>query len=221
MVLVFIMGAAVLSFCGLGLLQHFRTAALARRAHESGLHFSAEDAFDAPRRCAAFAICSAGHSPQASNVTYGRVRGLPVRAFDFRYEVGHGTRRSTRYYFVVLLEAPAPLGAVLMWNRRDQGGAPPAARLPEGTCGDWSYRGDGAAAARLAASCEALAGSGVSVEVREEALMLCFPVHRRSSSYTPWLEMAPGLIDSFDLSDPDECPAKAPNETVANRPPAC
>jgi len=221
MVLVCLLGAAVLGFCGLGLLQHLRTAALARRANESGLHFSAEDAFDVPRRCAAFAICSAGHSPQASNVTYGRLRGLPVRAFDFRYEVGHGTRRSTRYYCVVLLEVPGPR-AVLLWNRRDGAGAPPAARVPEGTCRDWSYRGDGAQARRLAEVCESLAGSGVSVEARAEGVMLCFPVRRRGATYAPWLELAPGLIGSLDLSaSPAAGAEKGAPDAVANRPPPC
>ena len=221
MVLVLVLGAAVLSLCGLGLFQHFRTASLARRAHESGLHFSAEDAFDVPRRCAAFALCSAGHSPQAANVTYGRIGGLPVRAFDFRYEAGHGTRRSTRYYCVVLLEVPAPR-PVLLWNHLDAAGAPPAARMPDGACRPWSYRGDAEAAMRLAEGCESLAGSGASIEARLEGVLFCFPVRRRSDTYAPWLKIAPGLIDSLGLSaPPGGGPENDSRDAVANRPASC
>ena len=231
LVLVGALCGAVVGFCGLGILQHFRSAAMARWAHESGMHFSPQDTFDVPRRCAAFAICSGGHSPQASNVTYGRLRGLPVRAFDFRYEVAHGTRRSTRHYCVVLVEAPC-LEPVLMWNRLDADGAPPPARWPDGVRGDWSGRGDAAAARRLGDACSALASSGVSIEARAEGLMLCFPAHRGSRSYAPWLEAAPGLIDSLALGAPPPAPAEAPrrsgadpenrpSDAVANRPPPC
>jgi hypothetical protein len=213
-------GAAAAGLAVLGLLQRLRRRAMERRAHEAGLHFSAEDTFDVPRRCAAFALCAAGHSPQASNVTYGRVRGLPVRAFDFRYEAGHGTRRSTRYYGVVLVEAgtrPAPAlrGDVLMWNGRDAARAPAAAQRPDGTLRGWSWRGDARQARWMADRCEALAASGLSVEVRREGVLFCFPAHRpgvraaRRGASALWLEEMGALIEAL---------ARAPAPSAAQEP---
>jgi len=180
MALVGVAGGAAAGLAAIALLQRLRARALERRAHEAGLHFSAEDTFDVPRRCAAFALLAAGHSPQVSNVLSGRVRGLPVRAFDFRYEAGHGTRRSARHYEVVLVEAgprssASLAGRVLMWNRRDAALAPAAAQRPDGTLGDWSWRGDARPARWIADRCEGLAGRGLSAEVRPEGVMLWFP----------------------------------------------
>jgi hypothetical protein len=227
MVLMGALGAAVAGLAALGLLQHLRRGALERWAHESGLHFSAEDTFDVPRRCAVFAICSAGHSAQASNITYGRLRGVPVRAFDFRYEVGHGTRRSTRHYSVVLVEAPAPPGVVL-WNRLDAAQAPAAVQAADGMQGDWSWRGDAAQARRLGEACASLAGSGLSLEARPEGVMICFPMHRRGGraarrgAYPVWLEAMGGLIESLGAAAaPGPRGQNGPAKAVENPPPPC
>jgi hypothetical protein len=218
MVLIGVLGAAVLGLSALGLRQHFRAAALARWAHESGMHFSAEDTFELPRRCAAFALCSAGHSAQARNVTYGRLKGLPVRAFDFRYEVGHGTRRAARHYHVVLVEEGVSPG-VLMWNRRDAASAPPAARVSQGEAADWSFRGDSGQARRLGDLCLPLAGGGVSIEARADGLMLCFPTQRRGGEEAGPLEKAAQLVGSLWPAERASKPSeKGEAQTVANRP---
>lgn len=224
MALLVVLGAAVLGLSALGLRGHFRTAARARAAHESGLHFAAADAFDVPRRCAAFALCSAGHSAQASNITYGRLRGLPVRAFDFRYEAGHGTRRATRYYFVVLVEEAAS-PSVLMWNRRDSANAPAPARVPGGACADWFFRGSQTQAQRLAGPCSPLAGLGVSLEARAEGLILCFPVRRRKVAGEGWQEATAGLMEaiwpaSAQTGASGKGGEKGEPMAVANRPPS-
>jgi hypothetical protein len=166
-------------------------------------------------------LCSAGHSAQASNIIYGRLQGLPVRAFDFRYEVGHGTRRATRHYHVILVEEGVSPG-VLMWNRRDAANAPAAARdcPPEG--GDWCVRGDAGQARRLGDLCSALAEDTVSIEARIEGLMLCFPSRRRPGAEAGWLEAAGGIIRC--LWPAGAAPGggeKASPQPVANCPQAC
>lgn len=192
--LVCVLGAALAWLAGLGLLQQRRTGALARQAHERSLHFSPEDGFDIPRRCAAFALVSAGHSPQAANVTHGRLRGLPVRAFDFRYEAGHGTRRQTRWYGAVWVETGWPGPAVLVWDPRGDGGLPLACRGGEEACRGWAFRGDRRRAEAVADACAALAQGGLCVEVRDEAVLFCFPMRRRRDSYMAWLDRAPEAI---------------------------
>jgi hypothetical protein len=130
-----------------GLLQVRRRDRLARAAHEAGLLFSAEDPFDVPRRYARFALVGGGHSGRAMHVTYGRLGGLPVRAFDFRYEIGHGTRRQGRHYAVVAVEGIESVRAMLLWRQRDLDLAPLAVRGASQRLGDWVALGEAAAGA--------------------------------------------------------------------------
>ena len=223
MVLVGALGVVVAGLAALGLLQRLRRLALERRANEGGLHFCAEDTFDVPRRCAAFALCSAGHSPQASIVTYGRLRGLPVRAFDFRYEVAHGPHRGTRHCGVVLVEEPASPG-VLMWNLADAAHAPAAALPAQGTVGHWAWRGDGPQARRLADLCESLGAGGLSLEARPEGVLFSFPMRRRRDDRQGWLEALGGLLDALGSAASNGPPVAAQNEpaqAVENPPPPC
>lgn len=200
--LIGVLAAAVVYIAVLGLGQHLRTGALARRAHELSLHFAPEDSFDVPRRYEGFALLGAGHSPRADNATYGRMNGLPVRAFDFRYEVGHGTRRQTRSYSVIVVETEAVPASLLMWNERDMDNAPLGSRLGDGQCMGWTYRGGSEAAEKVAGCCRHIADSGLSVEFRPGAVMFCFPMRRRRDSYVPWLAEIPGLVDCLALAAP-------------------
>ncbi|MCJ7544716.1 MAG: hypothetical protein MUP47_09185 [Phycisphaerae bacterium] len=156
--------ATAVGFAIGGLLQVRRRDRLARAAHEAGLLFSAEDLFDVSRRYARFAVIGGGHGGRATNVTYGRLGGLPVRAFDFRYEIGHGTRRQGRHYAVVAVEAMEPATPLLLWRWGDLDLAPLAARQATERLGDWDCRGQGAAQA-VAKLPEALAGAATGVEV--------------------------------------------------------
>lgn len=156
--------AAAVGFAIGGFLQVRRRDRLARAAHEAGLLFSAEDPFDVTRRYARFAIIGGGHGGRATHMTYGRLGGLPVRAFDFRYEIGHGTRRQGRHYAVVAVEALGPVAPLLLWRCGDLDLAPLAARQATERLGQWDCRGRGAAQA-VAKLPEALARGATGIEV--------------------------------------------------------
>ena len=200
--LVGILLAAVVWFAALGILQHRRTRMLARKAHQLGLRFSDQDPFDVPRRYADFAIVGCGHSPRAHNVTYGRLDGLVVRAFDFRYEIGHGTRRAARHYNVAVLEADVALPAILMWNDVDAEYAPIALRQGQGRIACWSVLGDESAAAQLGYACNVQADYGISMQTVDRALMLYVPASRQRRGYSELLAMAPAALKSLSPARP-------------------
>ena len=82
--LIGILIAAVVSFAVMAGMRARRTHTTARISNGLQMRFSPEDPFDVPRRYPDFVLIANGHSPQASNVTYGRLEGHRVRAFDFR-----------------------------------------------------------------------------------------------------------------------------------------
>jgi hypothetical protein len=179
--------AAATAFVVGGARQVRRRNRLARAAHEAGLLFSVEDPFGVPRRYADFAVISAGHGARATHVTYGRLGGLPIRAFDFRYEIGHGTRRHTRHYGVVVVEVEVPLPPFLLWSNRDGDLAPLAVRQAESESDGWSCRGEGAAwalahlsgdLAREASGIEAVVPTACDVAEVRTSLLVCAPVQR-------------------------------------------
>ena len=176
--------AAVISFAIMGLLQRRRTRRLARKAHEMGMRFSPDDPFNVPRRYAGFAMIGCGHSPRASNVTYGRLDGQPIRAFDFRYEVGHGTRRLTRHYSVIVCEADSPMRPLLMWHEQDAECAPLALHGSDRRVACWRYAGSQAGASALAAVFGPLAEEGLSLQISGTAVMFCVPKRRRNQAYS-------------------------------------
>jgi len=183
--LVFVLVAACGSFVVMGLMQSRRTRRLRREANELGLRFSVDDPFDVLRRYADFALIGCGHSARAGDVTYGRLGARLVRAFNFRYEVGHGTRRTTRHYNVVVIESEGSFARVLMWNDNDSDAAPLQARAPDGHVGCWSYRGDAEVAAALAeARSQADHQQAESYEMNETGLMVFAPVSGRLHGYS-------------------------------------
>jgi len=192
-----------------GLRQMRRARALARRAHGAGMRFSVSDPFDVPRRYADFVLMAGGHSPRAHNVTYGRLDGQPVRAFDFRYEIGHGTRRTTRHYSVVVAELDHELPDVLLWHVRDE--APPSgAADARQSLGCWAQRGDEALATKLAGACRPLGERVVSLQTHGERLMLALPVRKARRDYALRVSEAGAVLDAL------HAPRAEPN--VENRP---
>ncbi|MFP3937207.1 MAG: hypothetical protein ACLFVW_02615 [Phycisphaerae bacterium] len=186
--------AAVVSVVVMGIRQRRRRLRLSQQAHGSGMRFAAEDPFDVPLRYRHFALIDAGHSPRAHNVTYGRLHGLPVRAFDFRYEVGHGTRRLTRHYAVVVVETGRSLPPVLLWNREDLEAAPLAVRHCRRCLGPWVCGDVTEPARKLAAAAASYGEAGGSVQTRNQALLLCGPEGRRQRRYTAGLEAVSDVV---------------------------
>ena len=196
-VLIGLLAGAVVSFVRMGLRQRRRTNALAREAHEMGLRFSSDDPFDVSRRYSGFALMNTGHSLRASNVTYGHQKGRLLRSFDFRCEVGHGTRRMTRAYRVVVAETERTMPAAMMWNDRDVDAAPLGVRHGHVRIGCWLCRGSGAFGAALARAFGSLAEEGLSMEALGTALMLCSPIPEGSGQGGGWLERMSCLLDSL------------------------
>jgi hypothetical protein len=192
--LVVVLVASVISFVIMGFLQRRRTHHLGRKAHEMGMHFFSNDPFDVPRRYAAFALMGGGHSCRASNVACGRLDGLTVRGFDFRYELGHGTRRLTKHYGVIVAETDGPLVPVLIWHKRDVDSAPLPARCSEGQAGYWSYVGSKAGALLLSEACRVLGEDDVSVQTYGSAMMFCIPIRGRKQGYIDRLEDVLGVV---------------------------
>ncbi len=182
--------AAVVSFVVMGLDQRRRRNRAAGRAHASGFLFAPEDPFDVPRRYRGFALMEVGHSPRAYNVTYGRMGGLPLRAFDFRYEVGHGTRRLARQYAVVVVETVQRLTPMLMWNRHDVEVAPLAVRRCVVSSGLWRCDCPEGAAELATSDTDAFASAGGSIQTLDGAVMLCCPEGRRRSGRSAAMEAA-------------------------------
>jgi hypothetical protein len=198
LLLIGVLIASVISFVVMGLRQLHRTNSLARKAHEMELHFSPSDLFDVPRRYGGFALISNGHGPRACNITHGRIRSSPVRAFDFRYEIGHATRRMTRHYAVIAVQAGMALGEVMMWNIADAGAAPVSSGLGARRVGDWMCSGDRELAHVLAAECGSFGDEGLSVEVRNDTIMFCLPIVKRRQDYTASLQCVDRVLGRME-----------------------
>jgi hypothetical protein len=193
-----VLAVAMAASAVLGLVQARRARALARAAHEAGFKFSPSDPFDVPRRYAGLALISSGHSPRASNVTHGRLKGLPVRAFDFTYEIGHGPRRVTRHYSVVVAETDRRLPPAIIWHVDDGEMSPLPARQPTARVGCWLCSGDEQFSRRLAEACRPVADQAVSAQTWETRVMLCAPVPRGSNRRAFSIVQAGSVLSEID-----------------------
>lgn len=190
--------AAAVSFVVMGVRQTRHARRLARQADERGLHFDSGDPYDIPERYRRFTLLSCGHSPRATNVTHGRLDSLPLRAFEFRYEIGHGPRRTTCRYSAVIVDLQSDVEDLLMWNQSDAQQAPLEARKVDGQAGLWSYQGRMHPAERLARIADSLAEEGLSLQVRGGELLLSLPAERpRGKDYFTWLDEAIQIASSF------------------------
>lgn len=171
-ILIGTLGVGILVLASMGLRQWRRKRALARVAHEMGMKFSAKDPFDMVRRYPSFVLASAGHSPHAENVIYGRYKGWNLRAFDFRFEAGHGPRRLVRRYGVIVSETPLEAAPTLMWHRLDADHVPLAARNPLGQLGQWLVVSGRDFAATLGRAFAELAAEPVNLQADERSVML-------------------------------------------------
>jgi hypothetical protein len=186
--LIGILLAAIIGFFFMGMAQARRTRYLSRVAHESGMRFSREDIFDVSSRYGDFAVMQAGHSPQAHNVIYGQHEGLPVRALDFRYEVGHGTGRLTYKRCLVAAELEQPISPVFMWNDLE-GEELPALRTSQSHIANWSVSGDPSLARQLGDICTQAGLDGISIEVSARRLMLIAPMIAKGQDYSLYFKL--------------------------------
>ncbi len=193
LLLVAVLTVSVAAFCVMGVRQRRRRRVLKEAAAEMKLAFSAADMDDLPLRYSDLTLIGSGHSRRADNIASGRVGHWRVRVFDFRYEVGHGVRRLTRYYSAAIAELAGPLESVLMWHRRDMANAPLQARDADGTAGNWVYLGSEATAHKLAHACAPLAELAVSMQVQRDVLLLCCPA-RQPHAYTRLMASLAGVL---------------------------
>lgn len=195
---VLIVTASVVSFVVMGFRQWRRTNSLARKAYEMKLHFSASDLFDVPRRFGGFALISNGHGPRAYNVTHGHIGKTLVRAFDFRYEIGHATRRMTRHYAVIAVQTRMSMGQLVMWHVDDVQAAPLSNNIGSRRVGQWICRGELELARVMAEANAPLSDQSVSVEVRNDTIMFCLPIERRRQDYTASLGCLEGVLKRIE-----------------------
>lgn len=194
--------AASISFTVMGLRHWAHTKSLARHAHKRGILFSREDPFDIPIRFGEFAIISCGHSPRAYNVMHGQLGRWGVRAFTFRYEVGHGTRRTARHYGIVVVEMNCELSDVLMWNTSVDDQVPLEVRNSNGQVLCWSFVGSKKMADVVSSSALGLGEKGLSIQIRENYLMLAMPDFGSGQwDYTSWIDEVLAVPAALETSN--------------------
>ena len=202
LLLVVVLVASVAAFCVVGLRQRRRWRVLEGAADEMGLEFSATDMYDLPLRFNDLVLIGSGHSRLAYNIASGRVGRWRTRVFDFQYEVGHGVRRSTCYYSAAVVELSDALESVLMWHEQDLADAPLAARGGEGRVDAWTYEGGEATAHALARACAPLADVAVSMQLRQDILLLCCPARRHPGAYARLMACLSDVLTSLTDHEP-------------------
>ncbi len=185
----------------MGVRQRRRRRRLARLAGELGLSFSPSDPFALVRRHEAFALMQAGHDAQVDNVLFGPLGGWRARAFDYRYEIGHGPHRLIRRFSVVAVDGPEGLGEGLVW-REPQGCPAPlpveGARVVEG-----AWRADAGGerlARRVVAAWPGGFDGALGLECRAGQLLLSVPGALGRGQWAQLLAAVGGLLEA--LSSP-------------------
>ena len=176
-------GVVVLSLMALA--QRFRDRGLIRAAQRLGLRYARRDPFELTRRYRGFVLASAGHSPRAENVLHGQYERFHVRAFDYRYEAGHGPGRRARRYGVIVADVGVDLAPAVLWHERDAEQAPLAACTGAGKAGPWRIARGGAFAKRLADVLASLGAEPVNVETLGQSVMIYTPRRIRTRRIGP------------------------------------
>jgi hypothetical protein len=110
------LAAALLT--GVGLDQRRRRGRLARLAEQLGLRLSVRDFMNLPARYARCLLMQAGHSAYAQNILFGRLKNCFLRAFDYRFELGHGPQRQASRLTVVAGETQRWRPTTAIWRDR-------------------------------------------------------------------------------------------------------
>lgn len=172
LILIGALGLGVIILTWLGLSQRRRGRNLARLAYQIDMRFSASDPFNLVKRYSAFVLFQAGHSLRTRNVIYGRFKGWHLKVFDYQFEVGHGTHRSTRRYSVLSADTDFQMPNVLLWNVEDNEYVPAVLRKPDGQIDGWYILGEVDLAESLAATLGTLAKDGINAETAGGTVMI-------------------------------------------------
>jgi hypothetical protein len=195
-----LVGAVLAVMAHLGWAERRRRTGLARLAYPLGLQYSEEDLFDLTGRYLGFVLPSAGHSPRAENVVYGRYGDWHLRAFDYHFEVGHGTRRLSRRYGVMAVDTDWDFPRALLWHVDDLGHAPLAAAQAGARIGPWQASGEGAFAAALAEAFSAFAAEPASIQTLQQTVMVFAPVRWKPSELAGRMDRLAAAMESLKKS---------------------
>ncbi len=194
---------AIGGYIVMGIRRHVSMNDLKRHAARRGVQFSHEDPISILQQQGQFSLLSSGHSPQVCDVMHGRIAQQVLSAFDFRYEVGHGTRRMTRRYHVALLHLPHTCDDLLLWSQGDDSGCPLAVLGKGKTFGAWRYVGSREQAERLAALVQDVSLPAACLEVRGESLLMAVSNPRRRQEYTLWVDKALAIASQWSCGHGD------------------
>jgi hypothetical protein len=223
--LVILLGALTGVFSFMGLRHRRRGQRIAEFVASIGMEYRRTDVHRLAGGHEDLALLSAGHARRAENIAWGRMGGVPTIAFDFRYEIGHGLQRMTRFYSVVILDLPHTIDPVLLWHEGDLEWAPLLAKLAEHQLDRWVFSGDGDQAQRMARACGPLGSLPVSVQILDGMLMFCCPTRTEGTEYERLLKNAesvalrisgPGSVDASGRPASDKA-----MQIIENTEPAC
>lgn len=162
-----------------------------------GLRFSPDDPFDVPHRYRQFPVICSGHSPLAENVSYGRVDGWPVRAMQFHNEIGHGTRRQTKNYSIIVFEVDSPLPSAALWNNRDLSDAPLEVRNASQHLEYWTYSGDEEFCRQISRLAEDLGKDGFNIQTLGQSIFFSVLEKRSEGFYTDYLKPIIAVLENL------------------------
>lgn len=188
------LAAGIGALAYLGLSQRRRRLRLAQVAHHLGMRFSASDPFQISHRYGGFVLSSAGHSPLADNVIYGRYEGWNLRAFDYRFEAGHGTQRMVRRYSVIVADTDLVLPRTLLWHAQDDELLPLAVGRACEPAGPWAVVEGGPDAPAVAKAFAEFAAEPVNLQTDGSTVIVYSARRRKASEIAPLLgQVARGL----------------------------
>lgn len=190
LILIVALGAGMVVLAWMGCSRRRRLTALARTAHEMGMRFSPDDPFDLTRHYSGLILASAGHSGRAENVIFGRYDGWALRAFDYYFEVGHGTRRLSRRYGIIAADTDLDLPDVLMWSGDDSEHIPLAVSSPLGRSGRWLIITGMAFAPTLAEAFSNYPDRPIDLQIDNGSVMICSPVRWKPAELASQLARA-------------------------------
>ena len=113
-----------------------------------------------------------------------------MRAFDYRFEAGHGPRRLVRRYSVIVSDTDLDAPATLLWHEQDADHVPLAVQNPLGKLQPWLVVSGKSFAAALAGAFAEFAGEPVDLQADRRAVLLCSARRWRAADFAARIEQA-------------------------------